>query len=219
MTRPAGRSADALIFDMDGVLVDTMPHHNRSWQLLAEQEDMKLELSHLEALRGLGRRDSLIELLNGRTLPEDVIAHLLAEKNRLYLALIADFGPGDLLPGVRGILEAARMTGVPLGLASSSRNARFICERLGVRPFFRAFADGADVTRGKPAPDLYIRVVRELGLRAARCLVVEDGAAGVTAAHLAGCRVVGLGPQKRLGQADAVLSGLSHISLEALLAL
>ena len=217
MTRPV-RRADALIFDMDGVLVDTMPQHERSWQLLAEREGVALELSRLESLRSLGRRDSLLTLLNGRTLPEEVTQHLLAAKNRLYLELIEDFGPENLLPGVRAILEEARGAGVPLGLASSSRNARLLCERLGVRPFFRAFADGTDVARGKPAPELYVRVVRELGVPAGRCLVVEDGAAGVEAARGAGCRVVGVGPAARLGGADAVLGRLD-VPLETLLAL
>ncbi len=177
---------------------------------------MRLELSHLDALRSLSRRDSLTTLLDGQTLPEDVIIHLLAEKNRLYLALIEDAEP-ELLPGVRRILEEAKAARVPLGLASSSRNARLVCERLQVRPFFSAFADGTDVTRGKPAPELYVRVVRELGLPACRCLVVEDGAAGVRAARGAGCRVVGLGPQARLGEPDAMLEGLGSVSLEALL--
>ena len=215
--RPA-RRADALIFDMDGVLVDTMPQHERSWRLLAEREGVGLELSLLESLRSLGRRDSLLTLLNGRTLPEEVIQRLLAEKNRLYLQLIGDFGPENLMPGVRAILEEARARGVPLGLASSSRNARFICARLGIRPFFRAFADGTDVTRGKPAPELYVRVVRELGVPAERCLVVEDGAAGVRAAQLAGCRVVGLGSPERLRGADALLRDLRGLSLDTLLA-
>ncbi len=216
--RPSKR-ADALIFDMDGVLVDTTPHHDRSWQLLAEQEGVKLELSLLASLRSLGRRDSLLTLLNGRTLPEADMQHLLAEKNRLYLQLIKDFGPENLMPGVRRILEEARIQGVPLGLASSSRNARFICERLSIKPFFRAFADGTDVVRGKPAPELYERVVRELGVPAERCLVVEDGAAGVRAAHRAGCRVVGVGSPERLKEADAALTDLSGTSLGTLLAL
>ena len=216
--RPSKR-ADALIFDMDGVLVDTMPQHERSWQLLAEQEGVGLELSLLASLRSLGRRDSLLTLLNERTLPEADMQHLLAEKNRLYLSLIKDFGPENLMPGVRGLLEEARAQGVPLGLASSSRNARFICERLGIRPFFRAFADGTDVVRGKPAPELYERVVRELGVPAERCLVVEDGAAGVRAAQRAGCRVVGVGSPERLNEADAVLTDLSNTSLEVLLVL
>ena len=203
---------------MDGVLVDTTPHHNRSWQLLAERENVRLELSHLDALRSLSRRDSLTTLLDGQTLPEEIIEHLLAEKNRLYLALIEEAEP-ELLPGVQGILEAAKTAGVPLGLASSSRNARLVCERLQVRPFFSAFADGTDVKHGKPAPELYVRVVRELGLPARRCLVVEDGAAGVRAARGAGCRVVGLGPQSRLSEADAVLKSLDGISLEELLTL
>ena len=204
---------------MDGVLVDTMPQHDRSWQLLAEQEGVKLELSRLESLRSLGRRDSLLTLLGGQTLPEEVMEHLLAEKNRLYLQLIEDFGPGNLMPGVLAILEEARVRGVPLGLASSSRNARFLCERLGVRSFFRAFADGTDVSRGKPAPELYVRVVKGLGVPAERCLVVEDGAAGVRAAQSAGCRVVGVGSPERLRDADAVLRDLDGTSLEVLLAL
>ena len=214
VTRPS-----ALIFDMDGVLVDTMPHHNRSWQLLAEQEGLRLELRHLESLRGLGRRDSLLTLLGDRALLEEQMQHLLAEKNRLFLRLIGEVGPKHLLPGALPLLEEATAAGLPLGLASSSRNARFLCDNLGIRPFFQAFADGTDVARGKPAPDLYVRVVGELGVPAARCLVLEDGAAGVRAAQAAGCRVVGLGPRERLGEADAVLEGLASTSLAELLEL
>ena len=208
----------ALIFDMDGVLVDTMPHHEQSWQLLAEQEGVQLE-PRWDDLRGLGRRDSLVTLLGGQSLPGAQMQHLLAEKNRLFLQLLGEVGPGDLLPGVQPLLEEAKAAGVPLGLASSSRNAHPICERLGIRPFFQAFADGTDVQRGKPAPDLYVRVVEALGVPAERCLVLEDGAAGVKAAHAAGCVVVGLGPIERLTEADAVLESLEHVRLEGLLAL
>ena len=204
---------------MDGVLVDTMPHHNRSWELLAEQEGLRLELQHLESLRGLGRRDSLLTLLNGQVLPEVQVQHLLAEKNRLFLDLVGEVGPEDLLPGVGPLLDEARAAGVPLGLASSSRNARPLCRHLGIRPFFQAFADGTDVARGKPAPDLYVRVVNALGVPAEHCLVLEDGAAGVKAARAAGCRVVGLGPLERLGEADAVLESLEHATLGGLFAL
>ena len=75
------------------------------------------------------------------------------------------------------------------------------------------------MSRGKPAPELYVRVVRELSVPAKRCLVVEDGAAGVRAARGAGCRVVGVGSPERLRDADAVLRDLDGTSLEVLLAL
>ncbi|MBB6097402.1 beta-phosphoglucomutase [Deinobacterium chartae] len=210
----------ALIFDMDGVLADTVGPHYRSWRRLAEEQGFDPFLpEHNVALLGRTREDALTLFLRGATVPEARRAELLARKQALFLEEIAGLGPEALLPGAAELLREARARGVALGLASSSRNAREICRRLGILDFFTAFADGSVVARPKPAPDVFVWVAGRLNLPPARCVVLEDAQAGVRAALEGGFRVVGLGDSDLLQQAHRVFPSLEGVELGELLAL
>ena len=205
-----------LIFDLDGVLTDTVEYHYRSWQRLAGELGLPFDREANEALLGRSRPDALELFLDGR-LPGSDRDDLLQRKNRYFLESIDELGPDDLAPGVPELLEEARERGAGLGLASASRNARLVCERLGVLELFDAFADGCSGLRPKPHPDIFLWVAGALGLPPARCTVIEDARAGVEAARAGGFRVVGLGPSERVGDADLVLPDLEGVRLERLL--
>ncbi len=209
----------ALIFDLDGVLADTVEAHLRSWQRLAQEcGHAPFSAQDNAALLGRTREDALTLFLRGRAVSDLERATLLVRKQALFRAEIADLGPQALRPGATELLREAQARGVPLGLASSSRNAREICIRLGIIGMFAAFADGG-VCRPKPAPDIFVWVAGRLDLPPARCVVLEDAPVGVEAALQGGFRVLGLGDATLVGAAHRVRATLAGLRVDELLGL
>ncbi len=199
MTQPATTSSPlrAVIFDLDGVITDTAEYHYQAWQRLADEEGLPFDREVNERCRGVTRRDSLLIVLGGRPEPEERMQEFMARKQRYYEALLDRIGPDDLLPGVAGLLDQLDAAGLPYAIASASKNARAVCERLGIAGRLGMLADGHSVERQKPFPDLFRFAAAGLGVPAARCLVVEDAAAGVAAALAAGMHALALGPADR----------------------
>ena len=204
--------AAGFIFDMDGVLTDTVELHYQSWKRLTEEEGIAFTRAQNETLRGLPRQRSLEILLGGRACSPAEFEALMTRKNEYFRVMMEQITPADLLPGVGDFLRSAAARGMRLGLASSSRNAREVTQRLGVLHLFDALEDGYSLLNPKPAPDVFLAVAERLGLAPQRCVVFEDAAAGVEAACLGGFWVVGIGPEERVGQAHRVIPGLSGFS-------
>lgn len=201
------------IFDLDGVLTDTAEHHFRAWKRLADEEGWPFTREDNEKLRGVARHESLMIILNGRVVAEEALQALLARKNQYYLDYIREITPKDWLPGARELLEEIKAAGLKTALGSASKNAPQVLQSLGAARLLDAISDGSSVQRQKPAPDLFLHAARQLGLPPAACVVVEDAAAGIEAAHAGGFRAVGLGPRERVGQAEAVFASLSGVML------
>lgn len=201
---------EAVIFDLDGVITDTAEYHYQAWKRLADEEGLPFNRQDNEKLRGVSRRQSLALLLGKRTVDEAEAQALMARKNRYYRRLLSRITAADLLPGVEALLAELRNLGVKIAIASASRNAPEVVARLELGGRIDVLIDGGNVSRPKPAPDLFLEAARRLGVPPAGCLVVEDAAAGVQAAHAAGMPVVGLGPAARVGPADLVLPDLDH---------
>lgn len=210
------RYIDAVIFDLDGVITDTAEYHFRAWKQLADEEGIPFTRQDNEQLRGVSRRRSLELILQGRKISEAQAEALMERKNRMYLNLVRQISADDLLPGVSALLDDLQTNGVKIAVASASRNAQEVIDRLGIRNKLDYVADGSVVQRTKPAPDLFLHVARKLGVSPTRCLVVEDAASGVQAARDAGMVVVGIGPQERVGEADLVLADLSGVTYQTL---
>jgi kojibiose phosphorylase len=126
----------------------------------------------------------------------------MARKQRIYESLLDQISPADLLPGVADLLDQLDEAGVPYAIASASKNARAVCDRLGIVGRLAMLADGNSVQRQKPSPDLFRFAAAGLGVPALRCLVIEDAAAGVMAAQAAGMAVMALGPTERFAPID-----------------
>ncbi len=207
----------AFIFDLDGVITDTAEYHYRAWKQLADEEGLPFTRADNDALRGVSRRESLRRLLKGRAISEPLAQSWLARKNTYYLELIELLRPEDRLAGVTEFLNAARVAGLKLGIASASKNARLVLERLELTGHFAVIGDGHSVAQPKPAPDLFIWVTEALGVRAGESLVFEDAEAGIDAAKRAGCFTVGIG-NAQVGHADVHLPrGLVDASPESIL--
>ncbi|MDT8897514.1 beta-phosphoglucomutase [Thermanaerothrix sp. 4228-RoL] len=207
----------AFIFDLDGVLTDTSEFHYLAWKRLADEEGIPFTREDNEALRGVSRHESLRLLLKGRTLPPAQFEEWAERKNRYYLELINQISPRNLLPGAVEFLQALQKAGLKRAIASSSKNARLVVERLNLLPWVDVLVDGTMVDRSKPAPDLFLKAAELLGEHPEACVVVEDAEAGIEAARAAGMRVIGIGPYERVGKADLVISGLNALGPEEIL--
>ncbi|HEX7802411.1 MAG TPA: beta-phosphoglucomutase [Pseudoxanthomonas sp.] len=210
------RSCQALIFDLDGVLTDTAHSHYLAWKRLADEIGVPFDLRTNERLKGVDRAASLEIILEraATRFTAEAKRALADRKNGYYVAEIENFGPQDLFPGVRELLQAARAAGLKLGLASASRNAPALLRKLGIEDRFDYIADAGRIARAKPDPEIFLTVARELGVAPERCIGVEDAAAGIVAIHAAGMPAIGIGDAHALGQADAVLPDIAALQLE-----
>jgi len=192
----------AVIFDLDGVLTDTAEFHYLAWKQLADEEGLPFTRADNEHLRGVSRRESLLLLLKGRPVEEAQMQAMMDRKNRIYQGLLTHITPAHLLPGVAAFFDLLTQANVRLALASASRNAQDVVQRLGIADRLSVLVDGNSVTRQKPAPDLFRCAAARLNLRPSECLVVEDAAAGIEAALKAGMYCLALGPAERFASIE-----------------
>jgi beta-phosphoglucomutase len=184
---------------------------------MARSLGFELSPAEGERLKGVSRSEALdIVLSIGRVaVGESRRAQLAAAKNTRYLRRIAGLGPERLLPGARAALAELRRRHIPVGLASSSKNAREILRQTQIETCFDAIVDGNAIARTKPAPEIFLRAAAGLGLPPAACVVFEDAEAGVAGARRAGCRVVGIGA-RTFATADLTAMRLSDVDLSLL---
>jgi beta-phosphoglucomutase len=202
----------AVIFDLDGVITDTVYFHYLSWQRLADEEGIPFDkVTHDREMLGLNREDALHSLLGDRqvSLPQHQL--LLKRKNDYYLESIGKLNRNNLLPGIDNLLVELRDSRIKIALGSSSKNAELVLRRLGIIDFFNFIADGHSVPDLKPAPDIFLYAANAIGINPENCLVVEDAPAGVAAGLAAGMWVLGVGPFDRLSRSHLVLPTLANI--------
>jgi beta-phosphoglucomutase len=205
---------EAFIFDVDGVLTDTVELHYRSWVRLAEEEGLPFSREVNEQMRGLSRPASLQVFLAGREISDELAQEYLERKNGYFLEELAELGEHDLAPGVLPLLLELKAAGIKIGIGSASKNAREVVCRLGIASFIDAYADGHAVQRSKPAPDVFLEAAQLLGVAPHECVVVEDAESGIEAARAAGMRVIGIGPCSRVQAADIGVESLASLTLE-----
>jgi len=185
----------ALIFDLDGVVVDSMPVHEMAWRQYLESLGIRDE-QLLARMHGRRNDDIVLDFLGPSADQRSVEEHGSA-KERLYRELMRDRLTDHMVPGVRRFLQ--RAAGTPVGLASNAErpNIDFVLDGADLRPYFQVVVDGSQVRHPKPAPDIYFQAARELGVAPRNCIVFEDSPVGIAAARASGARVVGLLTRER----------------------
>lgn len=207
---------EAFIFDLDGVITDTAEYHFLSWKRLADEEGLPFTRQDNEMLRGVSRRESLNRLLKGKQIDEATAQAWMQRKNEYYVGLLNQLTPDDLLPGIRELITAAKAAGLKLAIASASKNANTVLERLQVRELFDAVGDGYSVVNTKPAPDLFIWTAGRLNVSPPNAVVFEDAEAGVEAALVGGFWVVGIG-RANVDKAHVLVEKTSDLRFETLM--
>ena len=205
-----------VICDLDGVICFTDKYHYQAWKQVADDIGVYFDEQINNRLRGVSRMESLDIILekSSRAYTAEEKEELARRKNDLYRSLLSNMSPADLTQEVRQTLEALRAAGLALAIGSSSKNTRYILERLGLKDFFDAVSDGTNIQRSKPDPQVFTMAAEFLGLPASQCLVVEDAEAGIRAASAGGFDSAGLGeasafalttyPMKRFGDLQAI---------------
>ena len=181
----------ALIFDMDGVIVDSNPMHRESW--VAFNRRYGLETTEEMHQRMYGKRnDQIVRDFYGDGITVEEVDARGRAKERLYREMMAGRTEEVLVPGLRAFLERHR--DLPMGVASNAEpeNVAFVLDEAGLRPYFRAVVDGHQVHNPKPHPEVYLRAAELLETEPANCIVFEDSHSGAAAAVAAGMRVIGL---------------------------
>lgn len=208
----------ACIFDLDGVIVDTAHYHYLSWKRLAHELGYILTESDNERLKGVSRMQSLDIVLElaGVTLSEEHKEILAKKKNGWFNEYVEQMVPSEIFPGVQELITAIKQDGLRVGLASSSKNARTVLQRLKLEHVFDTVVDGNMIRHTKPHPEIFLTTARQLGVAAAECLVVEDAEAGVAAARAAGMKCIGIGSPALLGQADRVFARTADIDVSTI---
>ncbi|MGE8301832.1 MAG: beta-phosphoglucomutase [Sphingobacterium paramultivorum] len=203
----------AVIFDLDGVLVDTAIYHFEAWHRLAEDLGYSFSIVDNEQLKGVSRIESLELILKwaGVEKSEAEKADLLVLKNQWYLELIEQLSPDHLLSGSLELLKKLQEKGIKIGLGSASKNAMGILEKTGIIPYFDALIDGNVVQLSKPNPEVFLKGAKVLEIVPAHCLVLEDAQAGIDAARAAGMQVIGVGLEVHLKGADLVVADLGTL--------
>lgn len=200
----------AAVFDLDGVVTDTAKFHFQAWSKLAKEEfNLDLPASFETNLKGIRRTESLEAILKFGDLldkySKEEVQNLANKKNDYYVEAISKLTKEDILPGISKLLTDLKANGVKLAVASASKNAPFILEKLGLAHVFDAVADPAKVKAGKPAPDIFLAGAKAVGVAPNQCVGVEDAVAGVSAIKAADMVAVAVGDKNELRQADCVV--------------
>lgn len=210
----------AVIFDLDGVVTDTAEYHYVAWRTLAEQLGIAIDRPFNEQLKGISRMDALEKILarggqaSAYTAAEKTA--LAEQKNAHYKQLIQKMTPEDVLPGIRALLQELADNKIKVALASASKNAHAIVERLELDHHFDHIVDVRTIAKGKPDPEIFVAAADALGVPYDRCIGIEDAVAGVTAIRAAGMFAVGIGDRETLAHADYVVESTAELTLKAL---
>ncbi|MDU5947203.1 MAG: beta-phosphoglucomutase [Paenibacillus macerans] len=209
------RRYQAVIFDLDGVIVSTDHYHFQAWSELARQEGIAFNEQINHRLRGVSRMESLeiiLEKASKRYTPVEKL-ELAERKNEVYRGLLGNLTDGDMLPGVADTLSVLRERGYKIAIGSSSKNTPVILERIGLSGYFDAVADGNGIKNSKPDPEVFLLAAGKLGVPPAGCLVVEDAEAGIIAAKRGGMAAAAIGEARSCVEADYSLVSIADLLL------
>ena len=210
----------AVLFDLDGVLVSTDEYHYESWKKLSAEEGFDFfdhEFNH--KFRGVARMEciEIITKASGKNYTPEQKLELADRKNRYFVESLATVTTEVLLPGALSALHELRIRGIKTAVASNSRNAVTIIKQVQIEHLLDAIVDGHQIENSKPDPEVFLLAAKKIGITPARCLVVEDAVAGIESARRAGMKALGIGTKERLPNADIVIPDLSAISINELL--
>ena len=185
------------IFDLDGVLTDTSRLHFEAWKKLSDNHGLYFDSKINEELKGISRKDSLNTILE----KNDKLCYysikekddLLDEKNGIYLELIKNITPSDILPNIECFLNMLKKENYKIAVASASKNATMVLNSLGLTGEFNYIANASLIKHSKPNPEIFLDCAYNLGLNPDECVGIEDAQAGIEAIKGANMFAIGIG--------------------------
>jgi HAD superfamily hydrolase (TIGR01509 family) len=205
----------AVLWDMDGVLVDSAELHHAAWAEALAAEGHVLSDAYFAQTFGQ-RNDTILRGIFGEALPDAEIARIGGAKEQRYRDAVAEDGI-DPLPGVLGWMRTLHEAGWKQAIASAAPRANVdaIVDELNIAGYLSAITSAEDVTRGKPDPQVYLTAASRLGVLPSRCIVVEDAPAGIEGAKRAGMRNIGVLTSHDALDAEVVVRWLSELKERA----
>ncbi len=202
------------IFDLDGVILSTDHYHYLAWKAMADSMGIYFDETINNRLRGVSRADSLeiiLERYEGEPLSQEKKQELMEQKNNLYRTYLQEMTPADVSTEVRETLATLRKQGDKLAIGSSSKNTKLILEKVQMMDAFDKIADGTDITKSKPDPEVFLKAAEFLGADPKECSVIEDAKAGIDAAKAAGMRAFGIGEAATYEKTDCPIQSLKEL--------
>ena len=191
------KKAFAVIFDMDGTLLDNAEYHKKAWIKFLEKHG--IEITAEEYHKKLFGRTSkeIMSIVFDRDLSDEEKTKFTEEKEKTYRDHF-----GDMLSPQQGLLDLLhelKENEIKLAVATSATeaNLKFTLEQLAIEDFFLTTTNSSEISRSKPHPEIFLKTAADLGVEAERCLVFEDSPPGVEAAHKAGMRVIVVNPSEK----------------------
>ena len=203
----------AVIFDLDGVICHTDEYHYQAWKAMADSMGIPFDREINNRLRGVSRMASLDIILENYTgeLSQTEKEELAEQKNEMYKESLKNMSPADLAEEVKQTLDALRSRGLKLAIGSSSKNARFILQQLGLGNYFDAISDGNNITHSKPDPEVFAKAAKMLCIPCEECLVVEDAVSGAIAGKAGGMKVACVGDAAKEKAGDFNLESFGQL--------
>ena len=202
----------AFIFDLDGVITNTVWHHFQAWKKMFEEEGIKFSKKDYQKIDGIPRDEGIKKIVGGVSKTK---IKKMGEKKQKYYREFLEKKPPSLLPGFKSLVKKLKKRGIKIAVASSSKNTNFILEKLKIKNLFDVIITGYDFKNPKPDPEIFLKTAKKLKIPPHECVVVEDSQAGVEAAKRAGMKVIGFSPtkskRKLLQGADKVISSFKEI--------
>ncbi len=219
---PPPPALQAVLFDLDGVLIDSHVQHEKAWEAWSAELGRRLPDGFFKRSFGM-RNETIIPELLGWADEREEVERMSFRKEELYREYVRSQGL-EPLPGVLALLEGLKAAGIRRAVASSTprENLGVVMEMTGLGPYFQAIITGSDVSHGKPHPEVFLKAAAALGADPQRCLVIEDAYVGIDAGRAAGCRVLGVGtthPAESLENAHRAVNDLRQVTVKDLIAM
>lgn len=208
----------AVIWDLDGVIVDTIPYHLEAWrQLFYKRGRLDFAKEGFREIFGQRNDDTIKKVFGERISPQELAA--LSEEKEEYFRLYINRGNIKPMPGALELLSSLRKRGFHQALVSSApiKNIELLLSSLGINENFEAIISSKDVSRGKPDPEGFLLAAAKMNVEERRCVVIEDTVSGVRAAKRAGMKclaVIGVYEKESLAEADIVVESLEKVAVK-----
>ena len=207
----------AVIFDMDGVIINNTPYHVRAWEVFAEQYNLELLMEKFkQELLGIST-ENILKQLFGQDLSQEKIAEYTSEKDSIYFEIYKE--NISAAEGLFEFIDLLKKKNITMGVATSETKAiaHSILQKAGVKQYFKVVVTGEDVENLKPNPEPYLIAAEGVGETPADCMAIEDTPSGIQSAKSAGMKLIGITttyPSEKLSEADVVVKDLTEVSLE-----